>query len=127
MARSYDPAKTHFWRQVLARQQASGLTVPAYCAAHGLSQANFYRWQRVLAQRPERRAVPRPTPPRRSTHPPQAETLPLFVPLDALDVATATRAALEVVLADGRVVRVRPGFDAATLGQRVACLEGRGC
>ena len=42
MARSYDPAKTHFWRQVLARQQASGLTVRAYCAAHGLSQANCY-------------------------------------------------------------------------------------
>lgn len=126
MARSCDPAKTQFWRQVLARQQASGLTIRAYCAAHGLSQANCYRWQRVLAQRPQRRAVPRPTPPHRSTHPPQTETLPLFVPLD-LDVATATRAALEVVLADGRVVRVRPGFDAATLGQLVACLEGRGC
>jgi len=126
MARSYDPAKTQFWRQVVARQQASGLTVRAYCAAHGLSQANFYRWQRVLAKRPDRNPVPKRAPQTRLAPLPQADALPLFVPLD-LDVAAATRTALEVVLVGGRVVRVRPGFDAATLGQLVACLEGRAC
>ncbi len=126
MARSYDPAKTQFWRQVLARQQASGLTVGAYCAAHGLSPANFYRWQRVLAERPDRGAAPRPAARTNGAHEPKQDALPLFVPLD-LNVAAATRTALEVVLVGGRVVRVRPGFDAATLGQLVACLEGRAC
>src|SRR5262249_42522621 len=33
----------------------------------------------------------------------------------------------EVVLTDGRVVRVAPGFDAATLQQLLAVLEGRPC
>jgi len=35
--------------------------------------------------------------------------------------------ALEVVLTDGRTVRVAPGFDGATLRQLLAVLEGRPC
>ncbi|SRR6266436_615856 len=124
MARSYDAAKTQFWRQVLARQQASGLTIRAYCEAHGLSQPNFYRWQRVLAERPDGGAAPRRAPRTRGAQGPPQDGLPLFVPLD---IAAVSRAALEVVLAEGRVVRVHPGFDTATLGQLVACLEGRPC
>ena len=126
MARSYDPTKEHFWRQVLARRLASGLSIRAYCQAHGLSEQNFYRWQRVLAQRPDRGPARRRTPRTRSAAVPNGAAVPLFVPID-LDGASATRATLEVVLADGRVIRVRPGFDAATLGQLVACLEDRAC
>src|SRR6267154_1939190 len=113
MARSYDPAKEHFWRQVLARRLASGLTIRAYCQTHGLSEQNFYRWQRVLADRPDRGSAQRRAPRTRLAPRSKGEPLPLFVPID-VDVASATRTALEVVLADGRVIRVQPGFDAAT-------------
>ena len=126
MARSCDPAKAQFWRQILARRQASGLTIRAFCEAHELSEQNFYRWQRLLAQRPDDAAASRPAPKAKPTRQPQAATLPLFVPLD-VDVAAATGSALEVVLTHGRSIRVRPGFDGTTLRQLLACLEGPGC
>jgi transposase len=126
MARSHDSAKQHFWRQVLARRQASGLSIRAYCRAHGLSEQNFYRWQRVLAERRDRDAAHRRAARTRLAHGPNDDAVPLFVPVK-VDVGAATETALEVVLADGRSIRVRPGFDAATLGEVVACLEGRAC
>jgi hypothetical protein len=127
MARSYDPAKEQFWRRVLARRQASGLTIRAYCEAHGLSEHNFHRWQRVLAERPGGRSAQPRAPTTKPAGGPDAEAVPLFVPLN-VDIATrATGSALEVVLSSGRLIRVRPGFDAATLGQIVACLEGSSC
>jgi hypothetical protein len=42
------------------------------------------------------------------------------------DAPTAQASVLELVLADGRVVRVAPGFDAATLRQLLTALEGEG-
>jgi hypothetical protein len=42
------------------------------------------------------------------------------------DAMPAQASALEVVLVDGRTVRVAPGFDAATLRQLLAVLEGEG-
>jgi transposase len=51
------------------------------------------------------------------------------VPVNVLaDDAPPPADALEVALGDGRVVRVRPGFDAATLRRLLAVLrEGRPC
>jgi hypothetical protein len=43
------------------------------------------------------------------------------------DALPAKANALEVVLTDGRTVRVTPGFDAATLRQLLAVLEGPPC
>ena len=43
------------------------------------------------------------------------------------EAVPALATALEVVLTDGRMVRVAPGFDAATLRQLLAVLEGRPC
>jgi hypothetical protein len=42
------------------------------------------------------------------------------------DAPLAQVSALELVLADGRIVRVAPGFDAATLRQLLTALEGEG-
>ena len=49
------------------------------------------------------------------------ESTPVFVPLHVLPAAAATP--FEVVLRQGRVVRVPAGFDAATLRQLLAILE----
>jgi len=105
--RTRDDRKEQQWRRWLAQWQTSGLSVTAFCARHGLSPANFYAWRRTL----QRRAAP-PTP---------------FVPVQLLADAALNRA-LEVVLTDGRVVRVGPGFDAVTLRQLLAVLrEERPC
>jgi hypothetical protein len=81
--------------------------VRAFCARHGLASASFYPWRRVL----ERRAAGQAT----------------FVPVQVVaDAVPAHSSALEVLLVDGRTVRVAPGFDAATLRRLLAVLEGGG-
>jgi hypothetical protein len=106
--RARDERKGRQWRRWIDQWRVSGLSVRAFCAQHGLAQASFYAWRRVL----ERRAAEQPA------------FAPVQVVADAVPTQTS---ALEVVLADGRAVRVAPGFDAATLRQLLAVLEGRPC
>jgi len=101
--RARDEQKERQWQRRIEQWRASGLSVRAFCAHHGLATASFYNWRRVL----QRRA---------------------FVPVRVVaDPMPAQTSALEVVLADGRTVRVAPGFDTATLRQLLAVLEGRPC
>lgn len=106
--RARDERKERQWRRRIDQWRASGQSVRAFCARHGLATASFYNWRRVL----QRRAAARPA----------------FVPVQVVADTVPTQASsLEVVLADGRTVRVAPGFDAATLRQLLAVLEGRPC
>jgi hypothetical protein len=82
--------------------------VRTFCERRGLAVASFYAWRRALERRAAAKAA--------------------FVPVQVVADAVSTQAsALEVVLTDGRTVRVAPGFDAATLRQLLAVLEGRPC
>jgi hypothetical protein len=75
----------------------------SFCARHDLATASFYAWRRTLERR-DGAAV-------------------AFVPVKlAADVGTAS--VVEVVLANGCVVRVAPGFDATTLRQVLTLLRG---
>jgi hypothetical protein len=106
--RARDERKERQWRRRIDQWRVSGLSVRAFCAQNGLAQASFYAWRRVL----ERRAAEQPA----------------FVPVQVVPVATPTHAsALELVLADGRTVRVASGFNATTLRQLLAVLERRPC
>jgi hypothetical protein len=110
----------HLWQQ-------SGLTIFAFCVRHKLSRPSFYAWQRTIAQRDRTSFNPgmdNPNPGK----PLDAE--PLFVPVrivPALTPPLARGTPLELVLSQGRVVRVTPGFDAATLRQLLDVLEGPTC
>ncbi len=105
--RARDQRKERQWRRWIGEWQASRLGVRAFCARHGLPTASFYHWRRVL----DRRAAE------------QTTFVPVQIVADAVPVLTGN---LEVVLADGRAVRVAPGFDAATLRRLPAVLEGEG-
>jgi transposase-like protein len=123
MARPIDGDKERFWRDVLARWTASGLSIAAFCGEAGLSEQSFYRWRRVLRQR--RRWGRQQREGTRTGAASAAQTAPLFVPLTVATEAAAT--VLEVVVGGGRVVRVPAGFDASTLAQVLAVLEDRPC
>ncbi|HXZ47170.1 MAG TPA: transposase [Pseudolabrys sp.] len=114
-----DRGKERFWRKMVRRWQRSGVTIRDFCEAHGLSEPSFYGWRRELAKRDEqaghRRAWPGTPSARR-----HANDLPTFVPLRVM--ATEPASALEVVVGAGQVVRVAPGFDAATLRSLLAVL-----
>lgn len=101
-----DERKEQQWRDRLAAWRRSGLSVRAFCARHGLSQPSFYAWRRELAKRDAAR--------------------PAFVPVHVLP-EPARQAALSVLLAGGRSIRVAPGFDVATLRQLLDVLEERPC
>ena len=107
--RTRDELKERQWRRWMSEWRSSGLSVQAFCTRHRLNTASFYAWRRTLQRRTAE----------------QTAFLPVQVVADA---TPAPASALEVVLADGRTVRVAPGFDAATLRQLLAVLqEGRPC
>ena len=105
--RARDERKERQWRRWIGEWQASGLSVREFCARRGLATPSFYHWRRVL----ERRTTERPA----------------FVPVQVVaDTPPSQASALELVLADGRALRVAPGFDATTLRRLLAVLEGEG-
>ena len=106
--RARDERKERQWRRWIDQWRVSGLSVRAFCERRRLTVASFYAWRRVLQRRDAEKAA--------------------FVPVQVVADAVPTQSgALEVVLTDGRAVRVAPGFDAATLRQLLDVLEGRPC
>jgi transposase-like protein len=112
MARRPNPATEQRWLDLVRRWQCSGQSVRAFCRRQRLSAPSFYLWRRRLRQRGR-------------LGPPDAAP-PAFVKL-TVAAAPAARPALELVLAGGRVLRVPPGFDAASLRQLLRLLEEPPC
>jgi transposase len=116
IGRQRDRQKQQQWERWVRSWRASGLSVRAFCGEHGLSEASFYAWRRTLQRRQQTTVA----------------VVPVHVlddaPPGALDSGAAdSGAALEVVLPGRCVVRVGPGFDAATLRRLLALLEGKPC
>jgi hypothetical protein len=131
-----DLEKEKYWRRMLRRWRQSGRTGRDFCAEQALSEPSFYAWRREIARRDQERSVARPGARRKrsaSARQPSAgpfslgdaNAVPTFVKV-ALPGDGAT-SAIEVVVAVGRVIRVRPGFDAATLRQLLRVLEEPSC
>ena len=108
-----DRGKERFWRSVMRRWRRSGQTVRAFCGEQGLAEPCFYAWRRTIAERDGEWADATPS------RGEQADELPTFVPLR---VTAPAPAALELVVGV-RVIRVAPGFDAATLRHLLAVVE----
>jgi len=114
-------SKQQRWLDLMRRWHTSQLTVRDFCDRYGVSEANFYLWRRVLRERgllsdqptPRQRAQPSPA-------------RPAFVKL-MVDAQPVAPTAVEVVLGDRRLLRVRPGFDPDTLLQLVRLLEEPTC
>jgi transposase len=116
MARHPDASKQQRWLDLVRRRQQSQLTVREFCERHRVSEADFYRWQRVLR---ERGLLDEPLTP--------ASAAPTsFVELTA-DAAPAGATPVEVVLSAGRLLRIHPGCDPATVLQLVRLLEEPAC
>ena len=89
------------WAKTIAEQEASGLSVPAFCRDKGVCAGSFYHWRRRLrtVDEPVRFAL--------------VETKP------ARDCA----APLELIFASGERLRIPRGVDAATLQLVMAALR----
>ncbi len=102
--------KESFWRQVTREQAGSGLSARAWCRKHRVKEMTFYWWRRELA--------------RRGTEHAQAS----FVPVHVTNDDTAAGASqIEIMLADGRRVRIAGRVDRQMLADVLAVVEGASC
>src|SRR5271163_3305465 len=101
MNKQRDPRKERLWRRTLRQWRTSGLSIRAFCQQHDLSEPSFYAWRRILADRDAQPVAFVPL-----------QVLPDDPPAPVTDDATS---GLELLLPSGRVLRIGPSFDAATL------------
>jgi hypothetical protein len=105
--------KQEYWLEQVERWLGSGLGVREFCERRRLSEQSFYAWRRTLV---ERGLIVWPKP-----------ATAAFVPVRVEASTARPTSAIEVVLADGRTLRVSAGFDGETLRRVVEALEGRPC
>jgi transposase-like protein len=108
-----DSRKAQQWRQLLELWRRSGLSVRAFCRRHHLAEPTFYAWRRLLSERP-------------SSAPVAGKPL-TFVPPEVRHDTPPTAPTLELVLSNGRCLRIPQGFDPAALRRLLAALEDHSC
>jgi len=144
-----DSAKETYWREQISVQQQSGLAVSQFCRERDLSAERFRWWKRELLRRREVEpggAIFAEL--RISGRADQAgdyvgtisvpDDLPLVVALPngsqlrlcdgaAGEPNNRTDSPIEMLVAGGRRLYLRPGFDAETLSRLLVVLEQRPC
>ena len=102
-----DVEKERQWARTIREAARSGKSIREYCAQRKIKESQFYWWQRKLRERREDRALRRGGGRKASG---QASTFALVS-----DEAGQLDAGIELVLADGRRVRISRGVDEETL------------
>ena len=143
------------WRRNFEAQAQSGLSIRGWCRQHQINESAFYRWRQELAQpdgehnRPRRRNFQRSPSANRGGQRTQAferlrqgaltternrrgiqpkATKASFVPVHVTDGAMPDGdPKIEIVLADGRCVRITGTVDSQALSDVLDVLEHRAC
>jgi len=102
-----DGDKERFWRTLFLRRLSSKVSVAAFCQEQGVSEASFYAWRRILKQRDGE----------------GVHLVPVQVVTEETRVGASVAAGLELILGNGRVLRIGPAFDAVTLARLLSVLE----
>lgn len=95
MSRERDGKREAYWRRMVRRRAASGMTIADFCEQEGLKTSTYHFWQRELRRRDEEEES-------QTTD----STIPAgLVPVQVVD-DRGVSASVEVVAANGFVVRV---------------------
>ena len=86
-------SKDDQWRDRIAEQERSGLSVKQFCKERGVSEYSFYTWRKRLAKKEPVR----------------------FALVDREAAGQEAATALELLLRSGERLRIGSGVDAATL------------
>lgn len=138
-----DPVKEAFWRGVFQEWEVSGIGQKAFCDRRGLKLTTFEYWRKEISRRDaETKSGDTSTSPSSST---KASPAPVSPPTPGstmsagspskgngqkpvlMPVRVIARATLEVVLANGRVIRVPDGVDPNHLRAVLAVAEETPC
>ena len=118
-----DLRKELFWRRLIRGHGGSGLSIRAWCAKHGVSDISFHWWRRELVRRDAEQkvsAVKKRTGPGNSS----SALLPVVV---AQNTHRNIPSLIEIVLDDGRSVRLAGAVDRDSLADVLEVLEHRSC
>ena len=110
MRSSIEEKKAELWRVRIREAARSGLSIREFCRRRNLRECQFYWWQRKLKET-------RPAP--------ALATRASFALVS--EEAGAVEAGLELVLGDGRRLRIGWGVDKETLRAVLTAVEPRGC
>ena len=115
-----DLDKERFWRGVVRRHAASGLSARAFCRREKLGEPSFYAWRRTIRER-DAAAIPtkrgRDAEAKRSGGP-----RPAFVPL-LMSERSLCEASIVIELAGGRTLRLPESIPAQRLAEVVHAIE----
>ena len=98
------PTKADEWRERIAEQAGSGLSIKQFCKEHGVTPWSFYDWRKRLRE-------------------PKAVRFAL-VERGSAERERATEAYLELILPGGVRMHIRSGVDGATLCTVLEALRG---
>jgi transposase-like protein len=103
-----DPAKESYWRKVLKRFAASGLSVREFCKREQLTESQFYAWRRTIGKRDG-----------------AGNARPAFVPAVVTEEA-ARESSIAVELPSGCVLRFSGAHATQQVADLVIALQSRG-
>ena len=111
-----DVEKERQWKKTIREAARSGLSTREFCRRRQLKESQFYWWQRRL------KATRQPTTKRK----PSVNSEPTSFALVS-DEPGAIDAGIELVLNDGRRLRIRKGVDEETLRAVLAAVANPEC
>ena len=111
-----DAEKARYWRRTISEAARSGMSIRAFCRQRRLRESQFYWWQRKLRAGREAGTAPQSS----------GNARPASFALVS-DESGASDVGIELVLGDGRKLRIRRGVDEETLRAVLATLEQPRC
>ncbi len=114
--RTGNAEKARYWQRTISEAARSGMSIRAFCRQRRLRESQFYWWQRKLRAGRQAGTTSRPS----GTGKPPSFAL-------VSDEAGAADAGIELVLGEGRKLRIRRGVDEETLRAVLAALEQPRC
>ena len=115
MVRKQDEDKARYWRATVREAARSGVSIREFCRQRKLRESQFHWWRRRLA-------AARPAPRRKKTEAAGAASFALVS-----DEPAMSDAGIELVLGEGRRLRIRKGVDEETLRAVLAVMGSQEC
>lgn len=116
MNRKQDVEKERYWQRTIREAARSGISIREFCRQHRLKESQFYWWQRKLKAGRQERTM------RSQGANGRAASFALVS-----EESGATDAGIELVLGDGRRLRISKGVDEETLRAVLAAIEPSRC
>lgn len=116
--------KESYWREVIGRQVASGLSLRAFCRSQSLRESSFYFWRRTLEERNRKMSPTRNHKLPTVKVAPSRKVGPSFVPAVVGSLPSDLSIVLE--LASGSRLKLPFSIPVSRLAELVLALESRG-